>query len=100
MGGGKGIHRPLGGGGKGESEKKKKSASATGFGVEYRSKKAKGDMKRKGKPDPYAYIPLDAKSLNKRKAKKMQGRFKNVVGAAQKGALKGKKLKVKKTKKR
>jgi len=97
--GGRGIHRPLGGGGDGgrggEKESKK---SAAGFGAEYKSKKAKGDMKRKGKPDPYAYIPLDAKSLNKRKAKKLQGKFKNVVGAAKKGALKGKKLKVKRDK--
>jgi len=93
--GGRGIHRPLGGEEEREKEVKKSSA---GFGAEYRSKKAKGDMKRKGKPDPYAYIPLDAKSLNKRKAKKLQGKFKNVVGAAKKGALKGKKLKVKRNK--
>merc|ERR1712142_616698 len=60
--------------GEGKGEKKK---TATGFGSEYRSKKAKGDMKRKGKPDPYAYIPLDAKSLNKRKAKKLQDQTRN-----------------------
>jgi ribosomal RNA-processing protein 12 len=81
--GGKGIHRPTG----------------IEMGGEYRSKKARGDMKRKGKQDPYAYIPLDAKSLNKRKVKKLQGRFKNVVGAAKKGAMKGKKLKAKNKKK-
>jgi len=90
--GGRGIHRPLNK--DGEPPAKKRG----GFGDEYRSKKAKGDMKRKGKPDPYAYIPLNVKSLNKRKGKKLQSQFKNVVGAARKGALKGKKLKVRKKK--
>lgn len=28
--------------------------------------KAKGDMKKKGKPDPYAYVPLSNQFLNKR----------------------------------
>ena len=28
--------------------------------------KAKGDIKKKGKPDPYAYVPLHFQSLNKR----------------------------------
>ena len=28
--------------------------------------KASGDMKRRGKPDPYAYIPLNRNTLNKR----------------------------------
>ena len=95
--GGRGIHRPLEGGDDGDDAKKK---TPVGYGSEYRSKKAKGDMKKKGKPDPYAYIPLDAKSLNRRKAKKLQGKFKNVVGAARKGALKGKKLKGKSGKKK
>ena len=33
----------------------------------------------------------------RKKSKKLQGKFKNVVGAAQKGALKGKKLKGKRS---
>ena len=28
--------------------------------------KAKGDTKKKGRPDPYTYVPLDHKALNKR----------------------------------
>ena len=28
--------------------------------------KAKGDVKKKGKADPYAYLPLDIKTLNRR----------------------------------
>ncbi|CAH2227246.1 jg255, partial [Pararge aegeria aegeria] len=54
--GGKGIHRPLG-----------SAASVTSaMGTEYKSKKAKGDIKKRGKPDPYAYLPLSRKNLNKR----------------------------------
>ncbi|KNE58546.1 hypothetical protein AMAG_04112 [Allomyces macrogynus ATCC 38327] len=37
-----------------------------GLGLEYRSKKAGGDVKRAGKPDPYAYIPLNAKIVGNR----------------------------------
>lgn len=72
--GGKGIHRPV---------------RETGVGEEYRSDKAKGDMKRKGRPDPYAYIPLNRQFLNKRKKAKMSGRFNNLIKAAQKGAKSG-----------
>ncbi|CAC5426030.1 RRP12 [Mytilus coruscus] len=79
--GGKGIHRPIG-----ESD----------YGKEYRAKKAKGDIKKKGKPDPYAYVPLQFQSLNKRKKAKMQGQFKNLVKGAKKGAMKGTKKKHKK----
>jgi hypothetical protein len=35
-------------------------------GGEFAAKKAKGDIKKEGKPDPYAYIPLNPKLLNKR----------------------------------
>jgi len=35
-------------------------------GKEYAAKKAKGDVKKEGKPDPFAYIPLNPKLLNKR----------------------------------
>ncbi|KNE55740.1 hypothetical protein AMAG_01617 [Allomyces macrogynus ATCC 38327] len=37
-----------------------------GLGLEYRSKKAGGDVKRAGMPDPYAYIPLNAKIVGNR----------------------------------
>jgi ribosomal RNA-processing protein 12 len=68
--GGTGIHRPI------NKE----------MGEEYKSVKARGDMKRKGKPDPYAYIPLNRQSLNRRKKSKFSGQFKNILKAAKKGA--------------
>lgn len=55
--GGSGIHRPL------------KSSAASVYsdvGSEYKSTKAKGDVKKKGKVDPYAYLPLSRSTLNKR----------------------------------
>ncbi|XP_010170166.1 RRP12-like protein, partial [Antrostomus carolinensis] len=73
--GGSGIHRQL----------NKEPA----FGAEYRSKKGKGDVKKKGQPDPYAYIPLNRARLNKRKRAKMQGQFKGLVKGAQRGAKAG-----------
>lgn len=39
----------------GERHSKKQKGT---FGEEYRAKKAFGDVKRAGRPDPYAYIPL------------------------------------------
>ncbi|XP_006880133.1 PREDICTED: RRP12-like protein isoform X2 [Elephantulus edwardii] len=76
--GGSGIHRPLA----------KKSAP----GAEYKARKAKGDMKKKGRLDPYAYIPLSKARLNRRKKVKMQGQFKGLVKAAQRGSQTGHKL--------
>jgi len=58
-------------------------------GSEYKSKKARGDVKRKGKPDPYAYVPLSHGSLNKRKAAKSAGEWSGLVKAARKGAKSG-----------
>lgn len=59
--GGSGIHRPI------------KKAVSKGIenntmvsGSVYRAKKASGDVKRKGMPDPYAYVPLSRKFLNRR----------------------------------
>merc|ERR1712223_1055914 len=49
------------------------------YGSEYRAKKGKGDIKRKDKPDPYAYVPLKKESLNKRKRAKFDGQFKGLV---------------------
>ncbi|XP_035027985.1 RRP12-like protein [Hippoglossus stenolepis] len=82
--GGSGIHRPLGG--------------RQDFGDDYKSKKGKGDVKKQGKPDPYAYIPLKKAQLNRRKRAKIQGQFKGMVKGAQKGALSGKKMQKKKRK--
>ncbi|XP_048865791.1 RRP12-like protein isoform X2 [Brienomyrus brachyistius] len=73
--GGSGIHRPLSG--------------KDNFGREYKAKKAKGDVTKKGKCDPYAYIPLKKAQLNRRKRAKLQGQFKGIVRGAQKGARSG-----------
>ncbi|XP_063818418.1 RRP12-like protein [Pseudophryne corroboree] len=75
--GGSGIHRPV-------SKKPE-------FGTNYKSKKGKGDVKQKDKHDPYAYIPLNKAKLNRRKKAKMQGQFKGLVKAAQRGAQSGRK---------
>ncbi len=83
--GGSGIHRAL-------DENSKKSAAKV-YGSEYKAKKASGDMKRKGKPDPYAYIPLQKSSLNRRKKAKFEGQFQGLVKAANAGSVKGKKAK-------
>lgn len=82
--GGRGIHRPLGG--------------AAEVGIEYKSKKGRGDVKKKGKVDPYAYVPLMKAQLNRRKKAKLQGQFKGMVRGAKKGALSGKKTLQKKRK--
>ncbi|XP_030626814.1 RRP12-like protein isoform X2 [Chanos chanos] len=76
--GGSGIHRPLGGRGE--------------LGEDYKSKKGKGDVKKKGKADPYAYIPLKKAQLNRRKKAKLQGQFKGMVRGVKKGALSGKRM--------
>ncbi|XP_072661931.1 RRP12-like protein [Canis lupus baileyi] len=76
--GGSGIHRPV--------------AKKTTPGAEYKAKKAKGDVKKKGRPDPYAYIPLNRTKLNRRKKVKLQGQFKGLVKAAQRGSQVGHKL--------
>ncbi|CAB4066317.1 RRP12 [Lepeophtheirus salmonis] len=80
--GGTGIHRVL----------DQKQDAKSDPGSEYRSKRAKGDVKRKGKPDPYAYIPLKKSTLNKRKRAKNAGQFKGLVKAAKTGASVGSKV--------
>lgn len=73
MTGGKGIHRPVGSTGASSvksgmsrmSMATTKSASSA-FGGAFKAKKAKGDLKKAGKMDPYAYIPLSRNSLNRR----------------------------------
>ena len=57
-------------------------------GARFRSTKAKGDMK-KGNVDPYAYISLDSRILSKKKKNQTLGKFKNLIGAAKKGAQEG-----------
>ncbi|CAG2057733.1 unnamed protein product [Timema podura] len=96
--GGSGIHRPVKVAKK--QKAKKKDLQGLTSGAVYRSKKAKGDMKRKGLPDPYAYVPLSRKMLSKRKKAKHAGQFTNLVKAARKGAQKGVKAKGKAMKNR
>lgn len=37
-----------------------------GLGAEFRARKAGGDMKKKDMPQPFAYLPFDARQMNKR----------------------------------
>jgi len=55
-------------------------------GEEYRSKKAQGDVAKKGKPEPYAYYPLNPRHLNKRSKPKVMGQYQGIVNAAKKGS--------------
>ena len=75
----KGIHRKL----------TKPGGKKSEDGTTYKSKKSKGDMKKTGKPDPYAYISLKQKGGKKR----VKGRFDNHIKAGKIGAKKGTKLK-------
>uniref|UniRef100_A0A646QJB6 RRP12-like protein n=1 Tax=Hemiscolopendra marginata TaxID=943146 RepID=A0A646QJB6_9MYRI len=75
--GGTGIHRPI------------KQAEIKKPGVDFKAKKAGGDIKKKGQPDPYAYIPLDRTLLNRRKKAKGGKQYKKLLRAANKGARKG-----------
>jgi hypothetical protein len=57
------------------SEKRKPEA----IGAAYRSAKAGGDMRRAGQPDPFAYVPLQAKHMNRRNRRQAVEHFKDVV---------------------
>lgn len=74
--GGRGIHRPTGGAASvrsgvsvattaARSSGAPSQAGSKAFGGAFKAKKAGGDLK-KGKLDPYAYIPLSRTSMNKR----------------------------------
>lgn len=92
--GGSGIHRPT------KHASRKCQGSSVTPGTEYQAQKAKGDVKKKGKPDPYAYLPLSRKVLNRRKKKKSAGQFKSLCRAAHKGARKGTQARKKDNRKR
>jgi len=68
-------------------------------GGEFKAKKAGGDVK-KGKLEPYAYLPFNRQALNKRKQIKMKGQFKSIVRAAKRGASVGLKKKARESKKK
>lgn len=80
LAGGSGIHRPLGGSRDiGADYKSKVSdtvnkgtlqelllASSSSECILFIHQKGKGDVKKKGKLDPYAYVPLKKAQLNRR----------------------------------
>ena len=73
--------------------KKSKFHKPLSDGREYKSKKAGGDMKRRNKPDPYAYLPLNKGQLRiKRKQKKLQGTLKAILKKTRKGYVNGRKV--------
>ena len=54
--------------------------------------KARGDVKVKGRPDPYAYVPLLGQKLNRRKKARLAGQFQGLVRGARAGAATGSRL--------
>ena len=111
--GGSGIHRPveahkkpasavqkLTSKIKAQRDKARQDSKPADYGSEYRSSKARGDVKRQGKPDPFAYVPLTKSVLNKRKTAKLKGQFNGLVKAARKGASAGAKSHSKSTRSR
>jgi len=56
---------------------KKKTQIALHSKNKYQSKKARGDVLQPGKLEPYAYLPLQPKFLNKRNRAKAVNQFKN-----------------------
>lgn len=84
------------GAGRGAGGKRQKTGGGvavrgTASGAEFRSKKAGGDVKRKGaKLEPYAYIPLDGRTLTgKRSGGEALKQYEAVVGAGTGRAKKG-----------
>lgn len=69
--GGAGIHRSI--------TKESSLNNKKVYGEEFKSKKARGDIKLKGKPDPFAYLPFNFNKLNRRKKAKLQGEFKDLI---------------------
>jgi hypothetical protein len=75
----------------------KKLAGAGGkpvsLGTEYRSKKAAGDMRKKDAPAPYAYLPFDARQINRRQqtraAGDMKALFKNAKDSQKQARVHG-----------
>ncbi|KAJ3045300.1 hypothetical protein HK097_001257 [Rhizophlyctis rosea] len=91
---GTGVGWKQGAMGKGKKDKGiDEGTMAKMLGKQYKAKRAKGDVKKAGMPDPYAYIPLNSKTVGgpKRKSAKAAGTFKNIVAAAQKGSEVGSK---------
>ena len=51
--------------------------------------RARGDVRVKGRPEPYAYVPLLSQKLNHRKRAKLAGQFRGVVRKAKTGSAAG-----------
>ena len=67
----------------------------------YRNSKARGDHKVKGRPDPYAFVTLDPRMMNKRKQHEAKSQWDTVmINAAKKGAGKGTQMRKKQKKTR
>eukprot|EP00455_Lapot_gusevi_P036269 TRINITY_DN402_c0_g1_i4.p1 TRINITY_DN402_c0_g1~~TRINITY_DN402_c0_g1_i4.p1 ORF type:complete len:1326 (-),score=405.61 TRINITY_DN402_c0_g1_i4:29-4006(-) len=94
----KGRGRARGRGNQGDDDEDKKESRAKKArtskmdGSMYKAKKAAGDVKVKGAPDPFAFVPLNPSMLNKRNKHKAQHQFDSVAKGAQKGIAEGKKL--------
>lgn len=86
--GGRGAGNPN----QGAAGKRQKVAAVRGTatGAEFRSKKAGGDVKRKGATlEPYAYIPLDGRTLTGKKAGKTAVKQYGAVVGTVRGAKRG-----------
>lgn len=87
--GGAGAGAGRGGGAAGKRQKFG-AVRGTATGAEFRSKKAGGDVKRKGATlEPYAYIPLDGRTLTGKKAGDTALKQYGAVVGAVRGAKKG-----------
>ncbi|RQM16062.1 hypothetical protein DD237_002363 [Peronospora effusa] len=64
----------------GRFKRKRGGGDDVSSGREYRAKKAGGDLKKKGKLEPYAYIPLDPKLMAKRHKREAVTRYGGSVG--------------------
>uniref|UniRef100_M4BNY8 Uncharacterized protein n=1 Tax=Hyaloperonospora arabidopsidis (strain Emoy2) TaxID=559515 RepID=M4BNY8_HYAAE len=69
----------------GRMKRKRGGESDPNSGREYRAKKAGGDVKKKGKLEPYAYIPLDPKLMAKRNKREAVTRYGGSVGNKRRG---------------
>jgi ribosomal RNA-processing protein 12 len=53
-------------------------------GKEYKAKRAEGDVKKEGKLEPFAFLPVESRLLNKRYRKKEAKKFDSLMGKKRK----------------
>lgn len=58
-------------------------------GSSFKNKRGAGDVIKAGKPDPYAFIQLNPKVLNKKFREKSASAFEGIVNTKGSGSLKG-----------